>query len=306
MIAATRIFTTLLVYFMGIGHMTMSSTSIPINSSKEHIDVYPESFSASFELTKGLIFVEANLEGKKANFILDTGAPNLVLNNRGKQGIPGTTTIKDVNGEANLSQVAVANFDWNGLNLKNRSFAALDLRHIESLTNRKIDGIIGFQTFKEYQLLIDYPSNKLQLSKSTPSIINEEVVLIVPFQMHGHFPAINVQIGNNNFLMGIDTGAEINIINEVASKKLVSSDFQKVSVDQLQGANGEIKKIETVRMNSSIIQRNTFPNMPYIFTDISHLNANKNSQIDGLLGFPFLKSHKCLFNFQEKQFYIFK
>ena len=39
-------------------------------------------FSTSFDLVRGIILVEAELDGEVANFILDTGSPMMILNEK--------------------------------------------------------------------------------------------------------------------------------------------------------------------------------------------------------------------------------
>ena len=59
------------------GLITMAFNS-PFVLMQEYSQV--EAVSVPFERTVGLIFVKAKINGKKENFILDTGAPSLILN----------------------------------------------------------------------------------------------------------------------------------------------------------------------------------------------------------------------------------
>lgn len=299
----TRIIATILVFFMGIGHFPMSFTASPHSATVITDDIFPDKLSASFEITKGLIFVETILDGISTHFILDTGAPDIIINNRGQNIGNAKTNIKGINGDSRSSNITINEFNWNGLSLKNRSFSSIDLSHIESLVDRRVKGIIGFQSFKNYELTIDYKTQTIQLSKTSTCYNNEEMHTI-PFRMNGHFPSIKARIGNQHFLMGLDTGAEVNLLHTTASSNLNSTDFRVISQDGVQGANKGTIATNTALVYQTSIQNESFKNMPYIFTDISHLNKNKKSQIDGLLGFPFFKDKKCVFDFQKQLFYI--
>ena len=90
-----------------------------------------------FQKKRGLIFVKALLNGEKKNFILDTGAPSLILNSAYTEEGNLSDSLDAVGGSVSTRKVQVESFDWAGIRQINFETISMDLSHLER-ENEKI------------------------------------------------------------------------------------------------------------------------------------------------------------------------
>lgn len=118
--------------------------------------------------------VELNLNGKKAYFILDTGADISVLHSAVAERF-GYQTVKNY---ARYTAVGLSNQQNDMLRVKNAQvtleegavqakFYATDMQHIVSAvrerTNFEIVGIIGSDIMRDYGFVIDYKTRTVKI-----------------------------------------------------------------------------------------------------------------------------------------------
>lgn len=95
--------------------------------------------------------------------------------------------------------------------------------------------------------------------------------------------------------LGIDCGAGANLIHKSALP-----DGVKFETTNLTGISGDVTKQEFGNLNFTT-GGIAFEEQPFVVGDISHLNLG----IEGLLGYPFLSSHKMMFKNSTKELIIF-
>jgi|GEM_PF-3481347 len=261
---------------------------------------------ADFELVGGLIFLNAHLDGQSQPFILDTGSPHLLLNsslsetknnNRNSFGISG------VGGKKKVKKMYKVDFDWQGINVKREVSYAIDLGRIARIKKRDFAGLISYDQVKRKEVLIDYEKGKVFLiSKSNKTFFEHyDRSDKVWFRMVGHLPVIKVKIGSKRYYFGIDTGAEINVIDKRLRKRLpqemITSDF----LGLIMGGDNQEIKVNHIQVKEMKVGKLYYKNQPFAFADLSFLQGENGVQLDGLLGYPFLKEALFSINFRKKQ-----
>ena len=122
------------------------------------------------------LLIQAAVNGKRANLLIDTGASQTVFDvNRIKK----FTKQKEFSKNGNLSSglgtssmqshdFKIKEFELGGLVLKNYNALLLDLAHVNktylSLKLKPIDGVLGGDILKKYLAVINYKSKAMQLS----------------------------------------------------------------------------------------------------------------------------------------------
>ena len=115
-----------------------------------------------------MIVTQAAINGEKHNFIIDSGCPILYLNSkyfRGNGDEEGArmSSSEDVNGKISGGQdvITVDSFDFNGIRGNGMKVMTSDLSHLENGT--EVYGLIGYDVYKDYDLLFDYKHKTLTL-----------------------------------------------------------------------------------------------------------------------------------------------
>ncbi len=261
------------------------------------------SFTTPFNLVGGLIFVKAKLNGKEENFIIDSGAPVMVLNTAHFDNGTNNGEAMGVSGSTATQSVPIKNFDWNGMNVSDTEVLGMDLSHLEEATGEKFAGLIGHSLLQDYELLIDYKKKKLLLFSPGETKYHTEVKpsQIIPFNYEAHIPVIQAKINDVDYKLGLDTGAEANLLDIPDFEKLDKSSYKLLGNGELSGADKGIKDVSSFEIKNTIISDSKFENMDFISSDISHLNNGYGLQLNGLLGFPFLSNGKVSINFFEQK-----
>jgi len=254
-----------------------------------------------FELDGGIILVEAVLNNELQTFILDSGAPGLVLNNFYKKG--KKETISGINGAVDAYSVKIENFQWAGIIYSSLEAISMDLSHLESMTKRKISGLIGYDLLKDFELLLDYGSQAIQL-KSMETINTAQPVISFPLSFENHLPVIEAVIGKEKLRLGLDTGAEINVLDDRLSTRIASVASNPQPYSKIYGVGEQKKTAHIVKVALTKVARAAYRQMEYVLTDFASIN--NATKIDGILGFPFLSSCKFSIDFKSQQLHVWR
>jgi len=262
---------------------------------------------APFEFVGGFVVVRASLNGAMGNFILDTGSPGIVLNAAGKAGESSLEAV-GVGGEMEVSKVEVAHFNWGGIERNQVEAFSLDLSHLESSIGRKLSGLIGYDLFQNYELFFDYPNQtiKVYTAGSAEELRRANPGAALSFTLNGHVPVIPVNIGHKKIYLGLDSGAEANLLDQSYLKRLDKKAIQHAGTENVVGLDQQVHKAKSAIVRSTEIENESFPDLAYLFTDLSSLNSQFESRLDGLLGYPFFSNHAVAINYKERMVYVWK
>lgn len=241
----------------------------------------PSKTSVSFELVDGLIVVEASVQGQKGNFILDTGAPVVVLNQEvEKQEFELWTPQGDSPGK----DITVDDFRFGTISKRSLDAWALDLSYLETKMNRQITGIVGNQIWDDHQLIIDY-KNKLitfHLKGDDVAITTDQYhIASLPWKVHNdHLRVIQLEINGRYRQMAFDTGAGISVLDD--------------DIEDSDRAFGE------ARLDNITIEQ-----LPFTQSDLSILNDNQTpSSIDGILSASSLEADIVVLDFSNNRLHL--
>jgi predicted aspartyl protease len=122
-----------------------------------------------------LLLLPLEVNGKRGNFIVDTGAVTTVLSHAmaAQLGVDENTPGARVN----LGIAGVGGFEGIVLKVPNVTLktsknsetfpqvVAIDLKQISKIIGTEISGIVGYDFFSDYKLTLDYRASELHLSK---------------------------------------------------------------------------------------------------------------------------------------------
>ncbi|MCB0663048.1 MAG: aspartyl protease family protein [Saprospiraceae bacterium] len=260
----------------------------------------------SFVTEDGLIYIHAAVNGNAGVYLLDTGAPSLVLNQK-TSPLTSTKTSKAFAVSSNLpvSFVEINQFQWGEFRKDVFEGLMLDLNHFEGPHKAAIDGLIGFDILEGKVLMVDYQNNQIDLlkSKAFKSIKKEDAPSYsIDFDLYQHLPVIEVTIDGKMYKLALDTGAEKNLLHTPIFKDLA---VENVEYDLLQGLDKHIKKVSKGYLNHLEAGEYRIQRTQFLFTDLSHIQSDAfGYDIDGLLGLDFFEGRKFAVDYRKHKIYI--
>ena len=301
-----RILTTLLLCCFSF-YLVAAIDPIPTKKDK------PVLFNIPFRLVGNLIIVKGNVDGKEGNFIIDTGAPTLVLNqnklryytksSRNSLGVTGNIPgmYEKRTRKVKLADAVFSNIDA----------LVMDLTHLEAVRNIPILGLIGYKVLKKYEVVFDFENRTLvlyTLGKKGRALADSEGLRLAPtdsvsFRIIGHLPCVKGQLDGKKTTFGIDSGAEINMINHKLKGAFGKSFSADKNID-IYGLGKRKINAETGILKYFWIEGIKFDEMTAIMTNMDHFQPIKDFKLDGLLGYEFLRQRKLSINFRKKKVFF--
>ncbi|MBI1223952.1 MAG: hypothetical protein GC192_01830 [Bacteroidetes bacterium] len=262
--------------------------------------------TTNFELIRGMVVVQAELDGSIANFILDTGSPMMILNE--KNAISADFQANNLQGGMRGEWKNIDMFAWAGVRKFDLKALTTDISALEMVTGKPIAGLIGYDFLEDFELLIDFDRLLVTLVPAGAVAKMEDWSLrkIVPFTFAGHLPVIEAKIGDVQLRLGLDTGCNTNMLNNSKAEELDAELVTPVSNAGVIGMSGESININAADVVETNIGGLNFWNMRFVFSDISHLQNLVDNGVDGLLGFPFFKSGKFSLNYTARTISIWE
>ncbi|MDV2447627.1 hypothetical protein CMU93_08965 [Elizabethkingia anophelis] len=303
--------------FNKLGKVVDFDVLIGISTSRKEVkqlSSLPKRIEINFKVHEGIVFTKAFLNGKEEDFLLDSGAPGLLLNSdnsiiRKMSYIPSNVKGTGVGGDLkNTNSVNIETFEWNGIKMEKSNIDAIPLGHLFG-DKYHFAGLVGYDIIKDYQLIFDYKNNKIT------GILNTEVYNMpdkyreltkIPFKMNRHIPVFDIIIGGKKYKVGLDTGASTNLFYAKYAENHKAL-IKKVKSENIKGASGDVNA-EKSSISVVNIGGINYENMRFAFEDstLDQLNNGYNLGIDGLLGYQFLKSNIVSVDFKAKEIRIYE
>ncbi len=288
----------------------------PLQQSSSFRQTLPESniFVIPFRTMGKLMVVEAKVNGVKGYFIVDSGAPFLVLNSKyfPHLGTPlRFVKVSGVTGDVGeVLTATVSSFEWGGIRANSLNCHVVDLRHLERRPTDSIFGLIGFEVFQNLEMLMDYDENRIVLYKLDGENNRIEYdadyqvpEYIVPFTYKGHVPIVEATVAHQPLRFGIDTGAEFNLLSNTLDSTILKTFILEKKIP-LRGSGKSILETWLGRIEDMRLGKASYLNQPTLLTDIRETNETFDVKLDGLLGQPFLRYRRTVINFRKKELHL--
>lgn len=257
-----------------------------------------------FVFSRNLIFFSARINGQEGNFVLDTGAPALLLNNRGGDQHGHLTQVGvGAGGSVALTNHRVESFEIGDNNLGKRWALTLDMRSMEQRTGQTIDGFVGHELFDNKEVRINFPDRRFSLQKSVRHPLHEgkEPRRILNFDFVDHLPVITVKVGKRKLRFAIDTGAGVNIIDE-DKKDLFQAVGEQMNIQGFDG-NSTVNNVVTIP-GLSIVEIEEQEAISFVSMDLTHLQSPAGAPISGIIGSAFLHNYVVGIDYRRRKLYF--
>lgn len=272
-----------------------------------------------FSRAGNLIMVQATADSIRGNFVLDTGAPHLVLNLTYFRDYP-QTVVQDAEQTSMTGTVAsvvrttVKEFSFGSLDYYRLDADLVNLGHIENSKGVKVLGLLGMELFKQCEMIIDYEKNLIYLhrigrkevrSYSHKMLDDTSAYRIFPIDITDNRIMTRTEMAGRKLKFIIDCAAESNVLNSRLPDKI----YDNVSITRrvmLKGVNNKDVEALLGDMRNMTIDKQDLGTLPVLITNLENTCFSYSGCVDGILGFDFLSLHKIGFNFVKRKMYIWK
>jgi len=281
--------------------------------------VTSDSASCTIPFTRvgNLILIQAKADTIEGNFILDTGAPGLVLNlTYFRQYVSSNASDKGgiTGGVVTAAQTTIDKLSFGPVKYYHTDADLINLGHIETSKGVKILGLLGTQLFKQFEMIIDYEKNLIYLhligrkesaTYKSSLLADTATYSVVPIEMVEDKIIAHGEMGGKKLKFVIDSGAESNVLDS----RLPGKVFESVVITRrvlLSGSSNQ--KVEALygNLKNMKIGNQQISSLPVLITNLEKMCYSYNDCIDGMLGFDFLSLHRIGFNFVTHKMYIWK
>lgn len=297
----------------------IDSTTIPFTFIDPIVSTDSSQCIIPFSRAGNLILIKARIDSIEGNFVLDTGAPRLVLNLTYFRNYPDAETPEEdaggITGSAAGSRpTRVASLRFGPVRYSKLNADRINLGHIENSRGVKILGLLGMELFSKFEMIIDYENNLIYLhliTRKEASTYKSD--LLADTSAYNTFPIFMkenklltyAQIAGKKLTFVIDTGAESNVLDS----RLPDRIFEQVAITRRVVLTGSgSSKIEALYgdMKDMKMGNLEISTLPVLVTNLEKLCFSYDQCIDGMLGFDFLSLHKIGFNFVKNKMYIWR
>jgi hypothetical protein len=261
--------------------------------------------SERFTLARNLIFFRASVDGHSGSYILDTGAPSLILNDRGRADLP-ESDLEGIGagGRVRLTDHHVKRFEMGGRAVRDYRAVGIDLRSMENRTDRRIDGFVGYDLINEGELRIDYARERFDLlpSRRRPLHEGREPRVVLRFELIDHLPVVRLRINGKRYAFALDTGAGINLVDhKLCERGLTLATGEVINVEGLDGRPADRAVVVLPTPDGLPDRRQELTLVSY---DLSPLQLPGSPRLSGILGSAFLRDYTVGIDYRRRRVYL--
>ncbi len=246
------------------------------------------------------VIIEVKIKGQYLNFLLDTGAPNVIsleAANRLKLSTKKSSDVRD--SEERVSKVGYLKLDTlsvGNLDFINTGVAITDLNKSESINCMRIDGILGANLMQKAVWAIDSKKEIVTVASSMEILGVSTKVTPVSFKpSFGRSPHIKVMCNGEEVSLLIDTGSDGLIT-------MPASTFEKVSDENTSSMFGFGSKGSGLsgQLSEDTVRHAIISNFSIGEHDLNRQMIKFYRESDRV-GMEFLKNYIVVFDWFEKE-----
>jgi hypothetical protein len=240
----------------------------------------------------GLVLVEADADGVRGWFVLDTGAPRLVLDRPAGERSQGRR----------IGAFRIADLEFRQVDALH-----MDLRRLRESTGLDVRGLLGYEVLAPFELELDYRRGRLTLHRLDPrgGRLDGSAGPAgggIPFELVGHLPVVALEVAGRTLRLGVDTGAEGSVLVPSLQPQLAGS-FRRLGSLDVRGASGTTAAAPMGDLADARLAGRALAPMAVVFAPIPDLEL-AGSGLSGLLGYPLLADRTVRINYRTRRLHL--
>lgn len=306
-----------------MGNLSARADSLFVNNiriyTRPDLSNDTNTMAIPFSMAGNLIIVKAEADTMEGNFILDTGAPYLVLNityfrDYSHRIIDQAEQTSMTGSSPTVAKTRVRTFTFGPLNFPQLDADLANLGHIENKKGMKILGLLGIELFRQCEMIIDYEKNLIYLHKigrkesatyMHDMLKDTSTYRTFPIELTDNRIMVNTVMAGKKLKFIIDCAAETNVLSSKLPEKVF--DHVVITGRVLLAGVGD-RKVEALYGDLKDMKMGSYDlgTLPMLITNLENTCFSYAGCIDGILGFDFLSLHRIGFNFVKRKMYIWK
>lgn len=167
-----------------------------------------------FELVNNHIYVDGELDGRKARFLVDTGGANLLTPAAAKKfGLKGEGKLAARGAGDETVDVAFAHAKEvrvGDAKLAGPVFMIMSLGELPAVEGYESDGLVGYEMFRRFGVTIDYAGRELVLAEPA-KFAPPTAATAVPFELAERIPIVAGKLDGLPLRISVDTGSRASL-----------------------------------------------------------------------------------------------
>ena len=262
-----------------------------------------------FIYSRHLVLIKGSIGNLSGYWILDTGAPQLVINNRYATEV---VTLQDklswdAAGKAQqIASTTARNIRIGGLHIKRKDVFTVNLSTLEKERNVTLLGLVGLQVLISYEVIINSSEQILLLTKNSRRSnlsINHADAIKIPFKLSANKMILEAVIGERRYKLLFDTGAETSILSRQMVKKCPDH-FRLRRYSKLITSNQAIGAAQDGVINELAISDLLFTNLRVLVHHFEKASQGIDESIHGAIGYELLRIGVVHIDFRGREISI--
>lgn len=169
-----------------------------------------------------MMLLPGQVDGKSGYFLLDTGAPELILNHRHFPDhlVTDWRVLIDLHHSTTVGRIQVDSFSVGQLYRRQFRAPVTDMFELERLINLPLLGLLGYSVIKDFEVRIDYYASQITVCRLYQQFNplrpwqDRPADHVLPFTMSSHLPTLSTRLADGPELrLGLDSGASVNLLH---------------------------------------------------------------------------------------------
>lgn len=269
-----------------------------------------------------LLLMEATIDSISGDFIIDTGAPYLILNRTYFRKYADHRTVEAAglnHSTVQAEKAVVPRISAGELFYENVSADITGLGQLEDKCNMRILGLLGANLFSSFLMRLDVNANQMILykldekgdplaGKTMDSLDFRRSARAADVQLRFKWCdnkiMVPVSVAGKEMNWILDTGAETNVVDAMSGKRILR-EFNIVRRVSMTGTTGARQDVLVGYFNSLTVGNSKFPMQQTILTGMQELNEACSMFIDGILGYSFFSKGVMSIHFMHRDFSLY-
>ena len=267
-----------------------------------------------FSLVGQLIMVEARVDTVTGYFMLDTGSEKLVLNKEYFSAGSNGRAVAAVGNTGMVSAVMekpVDSLQIDQLVVRDLDAHLVDLHHIELKKNIRMMGILGYEVYKNFEVFIDFQNRVIVLTRVNRKGMRIDTLApfevpydSLPFELLHHLIVVQAKVNAVKLDMILDSGAELNLLDRKVNRRVLDK-FTIIKRVNLIGVGKNEVEVLAGALNEVQCGNQYSEKMNTLLTSLDEINQSFDVNVQGVLGYEFLKKRRVMINYQKRKLYFF-
>ena len=261
---------------------------------------YASAGNVPFEMVKGLMIVEARVDGLTGRYIFDTGADHFILDSR--HNGPKDLTIHTGSGEAKGSSLQIEKISIGEVNKGKVDAAVMDLTNLDNFLGFDVKGIMPGKIFDPHYVEIDYSSHNIIISDKISKEERNQFTHKWKIENFDRIALVKTKIDQEEVYFILDSGASTTYLS-------------LKTIESIAGSLPTGNSNNTVTTEGTAISREFFipeftiedftvQNLKVFELDTESLSKAMGKNIQGIINLKFLSNTNILFDFRRNLVYF--